>query len=305
MAGDKVRELHGEETKMYGDEKGLHKEEKLLYSEEKSHQGEMKPPARQLAVITGASRGIGRAIAYRFYQAGYALVLNARDEGALRVLCAELSEKTSETGDCGTQSAENPACCRYVAGDISEPETARRLMEAADSFSKELGLLHSIDVLINNAGIAHIGLLQDMDEAAWSRIIGTDLTGVFHTCRAAVPMMLQAHSGRILNISSVWGVVGASCEVAYSAAKGGINAFTAALAKELAPSGIAVNALACGAVDTEMNAQLSEEEKAQLCEEIPAGRMADPVEVADFCLQLCRASTYLTGQTIRFDGGWI
>lgn len=269
---------------------------------------------RGLAVITGASRGIGRAIAHRFYEAGYALVLNARDEAALRRLTEELEETSgqknsvqeiSEQKTSGWKTSEKAVRCRYVAGDISEMETARRLMKAAEALSKELGLLHSIDVLINNAGLAHIGLLQDMDAAEWNRILGADLTGVFNTCREAVPLMLHAHSGRILNISSVWGVVGASCEVAYSAAKGGVNAFTAALAKELAPSGIAVNALACGAVDTDMNGQLSEEERAQLCVEIPAGRMAEPGEVADFCLQLCNASTYLTGQTIRFDGGWI
>ena len=266
---------------------------------------------RRLAVITGASRGIGNALAHRFYRAGYALVLNARDEEALLALTAGLAENPEEvpaddpSGMHRIEKPEGTSRCRSVSGDISEPETARRLMEAADALSEELGLPHSIDVLINNAGVAHIGLLQDMDTEAWNRILGADLTGVFNTCREAVPRMLHTHSGRILNISSVWGVVGASCEVAYSAAKGGVNAFTAALAKELAPSGIAVNAVACGAVDTEMNGQLSEEERTQLCEEIPAGRMADPDEVAELCLHLCEVSPYLTGQTIRFDGGWI
>lgn len=254
----------------------------------------LQTPARGVAVITGATHGIGRALALCFARAGYYLALNARDEAALQSLSEQIDQGQ---GEC-------PRCV-YAAGDISEMETAQRLLQAADGLAKTAGLPRSAGVLINNAGIAHIGLLQDMSAEDWNRIVSVNLTSVFNTCRAAIPYMLHAHSGRILNISSVWGVVGASCEVAYSAAKGGINAFSAALAKELAPSGIAVNALACGAVDTRMNGQLSEEERAQLLDEIPAGRMARPEEVAAFCLQLCEASTYLTGQTIRFDGGWI
>ena len=125
-----------------------------------------------------------------------------------------------------------------------------------------------------------------------------------YTCKAAIPLMLQAHSGRILNVSSVWGCQGASMEVAYSASKGGVNAFTKALAKELAPSNIQVNAVACGVIDTAMNGTLSPEELDALREEIPADRLGTPQEAAALLLQLAQAPAYLTGQVVTMDGGW-
>ena len=127
-----------------------------------------------------------------------------------------------------------------------------------------------LDVLINNAGISFVGLLQDMSDAQWSEILNTNLSSVFYCCRSAIGHMVSQKSGKIINISSVWGVSGASCEVAYSATKGRINAFTKALAKELAPSNVQVNAVACGAIDTEMNRFLEEDELIALIEEIPA-----------------------------------
>ena len=162
-----------------------------------------------------------------------------------------------------------------------------------------------VDVVINNAGISYIGLLQDMSPEEWDRIVRTNLTSVFNCSKLAIPHMLEQKSGKILNISSVWGNVGASCEVAYSATKGGINSFTRALAKELAPSNVQVNAVACGAIDTDMNHFLEKEELEALKEEIPAGRLAKPEEVAQLLLQLARSDSYLTGQIIGFDGGWI
>ena len=161
------------------------------------------------------------------------------------------------------------------------------------------------DLVINNAGISYIGLLQDMSPEEWDRIVRTNLTSVFNCSKLAIPHMLEQKSGKILNISSVWGNVGASCEVAYSATKGGINSFTRALAKELAPSNVQVNAVACGAIDTDMNHFLEKEELEALKEEIPAGRLAKPEEVAQLLLQLARSDSYLTGQIIGFDGGWI
>lgn len=161
------------------------------------------------------------------------------------------------------------------------------------------------DLVINNAGISYIGLLQDMAPEEWDRIVRTNLTSVFNCSKLAIPHMLEQKSGKILNISSVWGNVGASCEVAYSATKGGINSFTRALAKELAPSNVQVNAVACGAIDTDMNHFLEKEELEALKEEIPAGRLAKPEEVAQLLLQLARSDSYLTGQIIGFDGGWI
>ena len=184
-------------------------------------------------------------------------------------------------------------------GDISDFAYVEMLFKTIqERFSR-------IDILINNAGISHVGLLSDMTIEEWNHIVGINLTGAFSTSKLAIPMMLQQGRGKILNISSVWGNVGASCEVAYSACKGGLNSFTKALAKELAPSNIQVNALACGCIDTEMNACFTEEEKAALSEEIPAGRFGTPEEVAALALQLTTGNDYLTGQIITLDGGWI
>ena len=132
-----------------------------------------------------------------------------------------------------------------------------------------------------------------------------NIDSVFNCCHFAVKDMMKRHCGKIINISSVWGLYGASCEVAYSATKGAVNSFTKALAKELAPSGIQVNAVACGAIDTEMNGHLSDFDKAELAEEIPAGRFGNPQEVAELVKSLSRINNYLTGQIITLDGGWI
>ena len=158
--------------------------------------------------------------------------------------------------------------------------------------------------MVNNAGIAHIGLLSDMTPDEWHHIMHTNLDSCFYTCRLAIPLMLKKHSGKIINISSVWGNMGASMEVAYSASKGGVNSFTKALAKELAPSNICVNAIACGAIDTDMNRCFSEEDLQLLAEEIPCDRLGDPAEVADLAIYLANAPAYLTGQIITIDGGW-
>jgi 3-oxoacyl-[acyl-carrier protein] reductase len=144
-----------------------------------------------------------------------------------------------------------------------------------------------------------------MTPSDWDKVIATNLTSVFNCCSLAVPDMVSNKYGKIINISSVWGNVGASCEVAYSASKGGMNAFTKALAKELAPSNIQVNAVACGAIDTEMNHFLGDDELMQLIEEIPANRLGRAEEVADLVYHLAYKNEYLTGQVIGLDGGWI
>ena len=136
-------------------------------------------------------------------------------------------------------------------------------------------------------------------------LINTNLNSIFNCCHLAVPSMISKKAGKIINISSVWGCVGASCEVAYSATKGAVNSFTKALAKELAPSNIQVNAIACGAIDTDMNRCFSEEEIRMLEEEIPCGRMGRADEVADLVFDLCKGHTFLSGQVIKFDGAWI
>lgn len=238
----------------------------------------------QTAIVTGASGSIGSAISIRLSKAGYSLALAGNE-----------SQKELEQTTLLCQK-ENTVHTLY--GDLSDPSAANKLMqEATKRFTH-------IDLLVNCAGISHIGLLSDMTDEEWANIINTNLSSVFYCCRAIIPSMVHRKSGRILNISSVWGTSGASCEVAYSAAKGGLNSFTKALAKELAPSGIAVNALACGMIDTPMNHCFSEEEIQAICEDIPAGRMGTPEEVAEAVIHLAESPSYLTGQIITMDGGW-
>lgn len=235
-----------------------------------------------LALVTGASRGIGRAIAETLAGAGYDLVLTcSRTLPELSGLANSLEEKYG-------------IHCTAQMADASDPVAMDQLFASLDH----------LDVLVNNAGISYIGLLTDMSVEEWQRVINTNLSSCFYTSRLAIPLMLQKHSGRIINISSVWGNVGASMEVAYSASKGGVNSFTKALAKELAPSNIQVNAISCGVIDTAMNHCFSPEEMDMLREEIPADRLGQPEEVAKLVLQLIQAPTYLTGQILTLDGGW-
>lgn len=242
---------------------------------------------KKTALITGASRGIGKAAAITFARAGYSLSLCCKNsEEQLTALAGQLQQ------EYGIQVLT-------FTGDVGD------FLFVQEMVSKTLEMFGQLDVLVNNAGISYIGLLTDMDIADWNRIVSVNLTSVFSTCRLVVPSMVSAKSGRIINISSVWGNAGASCEVAYSACKGGINAFTKALGKELAPSGICVNAIACGMIDTDMNRCFTEAEHAALMDEIPAGRMGTPEEVAQLALSLATGPAYLNGQVITLDGGWI
>lgn len=240
----------------------------------------------QTVLITGASRGIGAALAREFAAHGYPLILNCRRQtGTLEQLAQELRE---------TFSLPILTC----VGDVGDPAFVRDMFDRA---SREIG---PVSILINNAGVAHIGLLQDMSYEQWHSVMNANADSVFLCCKYAIPDMLHNGHGYILNISSVWGSAGASCECAYSASKGAVNAFTKALARELAPSGITVNAIACGAIDTDMNACLSPEERAALEQEIPCGRYGAPQEVASLAYRLVNAGSYLTGQIITLDGGW-
>ena len=237
---------------------------------------------RKTALITGASRGIGRAAAECFGAAGYNLILTCRNSmDTLRETASRLQEKYDIQ-------------CRALRADMGREEDVIQLFQS----------IEELDVLVNNAGISHIGLLTNMTAEEWHRIIAVNLDSCFYTCRAAIPLMLKNHSGKIINISSVWGPQGASMDVAYSASKGGMNAFTRALAKELAPSGIQVNAIACGIIDTAMNDCLSPEDKAALTAEIPADRLGLPEEAAKLILQTAQSPEYMTGQIITIDGGW-
>ena len=241
---------------------------------------------RKTVLVTGASRGIGKAIAIKFARKGYQVAIT----------CLNRQEQLMQTK---VEIEDLQVGCLTWMGDAGDYESCRELFTR---IQKQFG---SLDVLVNNAGISYIGLLQDMRPEDWDRILTTNLTSVFNCCQLAIPMMLQKKQGKIINISSVWGVCGASCEVAYSATKGGVNALTRALAKELAPSNIQVNAIACGAIDTEMNHFLHREDLISLLEEIPAGRMGRAEEVADLAYHLAYKESYLTGQVIGLDGGWI
>jgi 3-oxoacyl-[acyl-carrier protein] reductase len=241
---------------------------------------------RKTALVTGASRGIGKSIALKFAKEGFNIIIN----------CATNIDELIQTK---LEIEKYNVECLALVGNIGIFEEATRIITAAKQHFQE------IDVLINNAGISYIGLLSDMSPEEWHTVITTNLTSVFNCCNLIIPDMIKNKYGKIINISSVWGVVGASCEVAYSASKGGMNSFTKALAKELAPSNIQVNAIALGAIDTQMNHFLSEEDRNSLIDEIPANRLGQTEEVADFVYQIASGNDYLTGQVIQFDGGWI
>lgn len=247
----------------------------------------METIMNKLVLITGASRGIGKACALSFARKGYSLFLTSFAH-------PELLEETAK-------EARAYGVMVYTAPNVD----IGNYKDCVDLIWKPIASKHlKIDILVNNAGISYIGLLQDMSIEEWMHILNVNLTSAFTMCKHAIPHMLQQGSGKILNISSVWGNVGASCEVSYSASKGGLNSFTKALAKELAPSNIQVNAIAFGAIDTEMNQFLDAEERLSLIDEIPAGRLATPSEAGDFIVSVCESGNYLTGQIISFDGGW-
>ncbi|BCN32656.1 elongation factor P 5-aminopentanone reductase [Anaeromicropila herbilytica] len=240
----------------------------------------------KIVLVTGSSRGIGKSIALNFAKQGYDVIINCFQNKELLLNVKKEIE------------AYGVSCLAFV-GDMGNYDTVKELFSEIDL---EFG---SLDILVNNAGISHIGLLSDMTIDEWNHIVSSNLTSVFNCCNQAIPFLLHKKQGKIINISSVWGNVGASCEVAYSATKGGINSFTKALAKELAPSNIQVNAISCGAIDTEMNQFLDEEERNALTDEIPVGRLGSTDEVAELVFQLATSNSYLTGQVIALDGGWI
>ena len=221
---------------------------------------------KKTVLVTGSSRGIGRAIALKYAEHGYNVVIN----------CARSTDRLEQVKK---EAATLGAACLAVQADVGIWEDCVRLFAQIQEHFGDL------DILVNNAGISWIGLLQDMDVSQWNTLIASNLSSVFHCCKLAVPGMVKKQSGRIVNISSVWGVCGASCEAAYSASKG--------------------NAIACGAIDTEMNGFLSAEEEEALLDEIPAGRMGRPEEVADVVFAMTGSPDYLTGQILRLDGGWI
>lgn len=254
-------------------------------------------------LITGASRGIGKAIAYEFARNGYDLYLTCKNNfDLLKEIQLEIEKPRNNTINIQPETENQgkinelsvPQKCHIFQCDMGNAKEVEQLFQT----------ILSVDVIVNNAGISYVGLLTDMSEEEWHHVISTNLDSLFYTSKFGVPKMLTNHKGKIINISSIWGNVGASMEVAYSASKGAVNSFTKALAKELAPSNIQVNAIACGIIDTDMNSCFSKEDLQYIIEEIPADRMGRPEEVARLCYMLAEAPEYMTGQIITIDGGW-
>lgn len=246
----------------------------------------MKAFGETNVLITGASRGIGAAIAERFASVG----MNV----AIHYLQAH---------EAANEVARN--CMKYggrvltVTADLRSKEQLQRMYSKLEAH-------HFVpDILVNNAGVAHYGLLSDVSEEEWDEMMSINLKGMFLCTQLCMPHMISQKYGRIINVSSIWGMTGASCEVLYSTTKGGMNAFTKALAKELAPSGVTVNAVAPGAVDTMMMSNFDQGELQLIQEEIPVGRFAQPEEIASLVYFLgLPESSYITGQIISPNGGW-
>lgn len=246
----------------------------------------MKRLLGKVAIITGSSRGIGKAIALEFAKEGASIVINySKDiEGAEKTL--------KELKEIGVSAIA-------IKKDVSTFESAEEIVnETIAHFGK-------VDILVNNAAVSTIGLFMDASKEEINKIMCTNLYGPLYLSRNVIRHMI-GRGGVILNISSMWGEVGASCEVLYSTSKGGINLFTKALAKEMAPSNIRVNAIAPGVIDTKMNSFLSEEDRKALEEEIPMERFGLPSEIGKTAVFLCSdESSYITGQVLRVDGGMI
>ena len=281
------------------------------------------------AIITGASRGVGRAVAETLAQDGWRLILNCRSRFELLEQEAEKLRSMTEVHTVhgpitdevlaallGTPGAKTIPILTEEDLERTQPESCTSFEEKSDplpshtpqdAYARRTRIEPPEDalLLVNNAGISTFNLAQDVSDDELEEMLAANVKDMFRLTRAVIPYMLRASEGRILNMSSVWGVVGASMESVYSLTKGAVNAFTEALGKELAPNHIPVNAIAIGCVDTDMNGWMSAEDRAQLEDEIPYGRMCTPAEVADFVRLLAAAPTYLTGQIIRFDGGWI
>ena len=242
---------------------------------------------KKTVIITGASKGIGAAMAILFARKGYNVVIGYNESYQLAKM---LSSSLSSQGYNVVPIKANVA---------NKLETDILIKEAVYKFG-------SVDVLINNAGVAFNGLITDTEEFDFDKIFDVDLKGVFNCCKSVTPVMVNQKSGKIINISSMWGQVGASCEVAYSAAKAGVIGLTKALAKELAPSGITVNCIAPGLIDTSMNSNISVEDLNAFVEDIPLGRMGTAEDIAETALFLAsEGADYITGQVLGVNGGYV
>ncbi len=235
-------------------------------------------------LITGAARGIGRAVATAFAQNGCSVILNYNNsEAEAHKLATQLSEKYNTN-------------CVAVKADVSDPIEVKAMFEQAGA----------VDVLVNNAGVSSQKLFTDITDEDWRTTVGVNLDGVFFCCREALGKMISKKSGVIINISSMWGEVGASCEVHYSASKAGVIGLTKALAKEVAPSGIRVNCISPGVIMTDMMAGFDEVTLSELKEETPLNRLGTPEDIASAAVFLASdEASFITGQILGVNGGFI
>ena len=239
------------------------------------------------ALITGASGGIGAAIARSFAQAGYGVAIHAhRNVDKLHALAQELSNLSVPVLE--------------VCADLSDPVQAKTMVDNV------LEKFCQLDILVCCSGLSHVGLVTDIDPQQWKTLFGVNVDGMHYCCQAVLPHMVHRKEGCILTVSSMWGQVGASCEVAYSATKGAVIAYTKALAQEVGPSNIRVNCIAPGVIATEMNAHLSPEDMAALADETPLGRIGTPEECAACALFLAsEGASFVTGQVLAPNGGLV
>ncbi len=243
-----------------------------------------KSIVNKVVVVTGGSRGIGAQIVKTLANENYKVVLNYNNS-------KEQAEKIQQ------ELLEQGKEIEIIKADVSKREETEKLIQfAINKFNK-------IDVLINNAGISQEGLFTDVTEEEWQKIINTNLNSVFYCNQQALKYMIPEQQGCIINISSIWGETGASCEVAYSTTKAAINGMTKALAKEVGPSNIRVNAIAPGIIDTDMNRNLTNEELEQIKEQIPLNKIGKALDIAK-CVKWLIEDEYTTGQIISINGGW-
>ena len=237
----------------------------------------------KVAIISGASYGMGQTMAELFASEGAKVVMTARGKEKLDAAVDGIRAKGYEvTG--------------VVADNKNLEDVKQVIRTAVDTYG-------DLDIVINNAAISYIGLITDMSDMDWNKIVSTNLDSLFYSTKSFLPEMINRKEGQIINISSMWGEKGASCEVAYSTTKGGVNSFTKSLAKEVAPSNISVNAISCGVIDTDMNSCFTKSEMQELKNEIPACRLGTPRDVGQLVLSILNSPSYMTGQIIGIDGG--
>ncbi|MBQ0083445.1 MAG: 3-oxoacyl-ACP reductase FabG [Clostridiales bacterium] len=240
---------------------------------------------KKTVVVTGASKGIGADIAMFFAEKGYNVVIGYNNSAESALL---LQNSLMENG--------------YSV--MAHKVNVSNMLEVELLMKEAIYHFGTVDILVNNAGVSYQGLLTETHEKDWDNLMNVNLKGVYNCCKAVLPEMIKNKSGKIINISSVWGISGASCEAAYSASKAGVIGLTKALAKEVGPSGITVNCIAPGMIDTKMNDHLSEEDKKAFTDSLPISRIGTTTEIAETVFFLASdAANYITGQTIAVDGG--